>query len=287
MIKTLAYCTFLCQVICAIAQDSSLYESNQIGFINHLLENELYDDAIFLLKSDNKNYSLSADSLYYYIGIAYYSLKQTDSSSMYFKKVDTTSVFYNKSVFYNSFGNIVQKKYDLSYNLLTNFRTNKKEFNEFKNFQLSSIALLSREMITFDSLKNYYSLSYFPLVEHEKNYLEYADRINNFKPRSKFVAGFLSGVIPGLGKVYTGKYGEGAAAFLMVSAMGLVTYENCKKDGLFNYKTIIFGGIFSVYYVGNIWGSVFSVKFRRDEFNNEINHQIMLDLHIPLRRIFE
>lgn len=258
-------------------------------FINHLFENNLQNDVIYLLKNDNNilKHKFCEDSLNYFLAKAYYGLKQTDSASCYYGKVSGKSELYNKSMFYSSFNYIARKEYDSGMSALSSLDLSDNNLIEFNRYQQSSIALLKRDYEAFDSLKNYYSYKYFPLLEHENNMMDHYSRIRNFKKRSPVLAAIFSSVVPGLGKVYVGRYGEGAAAFLMVTAMGLVTYENFSKDGLWNYKTLIFGGVFSVYYVGNIWGSVFSVKFRRDEFNNEINHQIMLDVHIPLRRIFE
>jgi hypothetical protein len=69
--------------------------------------------------------------------------------------------------------------------------------------------------------------------------------------------------------------------------MGLVACENLIKDGIKDPKTIIFGSLFGLFYIGNIWGSVISVKLTRDEFNKEINEQIIFNLRVPLRIIYE
>ena len=86
--------------------------------------------------------------------------------------------------------------------------------------------------------------------------------------------------------MYAGKVGQGIAGLLSTSLFGLQAYEAYRKDGLNSARFIIFGGLFSAFYVANIWGSVFTVKLRRDEFNNAVNKAILVDLHIPLRTIF-
>lgn len=97
----------------------------------------------------------------------------------------------------------------------------------------------------------------------------------------------LSAIVPGLGKIYAGRLGEGVSAFLITTTMGLVAVENYIKDGWKDPKTIIFGSLFSVFYIGNIWGSTLSVKLINDEFNKEVNEQILFNLRVPLRIIFE
>lgn len=289
MTKYLLYGIIILYAINTSAQDSLTEYNDDDKFITHLFENNLHNDVIYLLSGNNDllKHKFCEDSLNYFLGTAYYNLKQTDSASYYYGKVSNKSELFNKSMFYSAFNHTAGKDYEAGMSALNSLDLSDSDLLEFKYYQMSSIALLKRDIEGFDSLKNAYSFKYFPLVEHEKNLMDHYQRITNFKKRSPVLAGLFSSIVPGLGKVYVGRYGEGAAAFLMVTAMGLVTYENYDKDGLWNYKTLIFGSVFSVYYIGNIWGSVFSVKFRRDEFNDEINHQIMLDVHIPLRRIFE
>jgi len=100
------------------------------------------------------------------------------------------------------------------------------------------------------------------------------------------LAAFYSAIIPGSGKIYAGRLGDGLSSFFIVSSLGLITAENWYKAGIKNPKTIFFGSLFSVFYVGNIWGSYFSVQIQNDEFNHEMDHKILFDLHIPLRTIF-
>ena len=61
--------------------------------------------------------------------------------------------------------------------------------------------------------------------------------------------------------------------------------ENYIKDGWKDPKTIIFGSLFGLFYIGNIWGSVLSVHVVNNEINNEINRQILFNKDIPLQRI--
>jgi hypothetical protein len=66
--------------------------------------------------------------------------------------------------------------------------------------------------------------------------------------------------------------------------MGLMTWEAYKKAGLKSARFILTAAFFTVFYVGDIWGSVLSVSVNRIEKNNEINNQILLNLRIPLQK---
>lgn len=97
----------------------------------------------------------------------------------------------------------------------------------------------------------------------------------------------MSAIVPGTGKIYVGKPGEGIASMLATVGFGLITLENYKKLGLNNFKTIFFGSIFAANYVSNIYGSVISVKIIENNYRDGIRNQILFQLHIPLRNFFE
>jgi TM2 domain-containing membrane protein YozV len=96
----------------------------------------------------------------------------------------------------------------------------------------------------------------------------------------------LSAVVPGAGKVYAGQLGQGVAIFLQNTIFALQAYEGYRKDGPRSARFLIYGGLFTVFYIGNVWGSVLSVQIKRQEMYDKINNQIVFDMHIPLRTIF-
>jgi hypothetical protein len=100
------------------------------------------------------------------------------------------------------------------------------------------------------------------------------------------VAGLLSAVVPGAGKVYAGQLGQGVAIFLQNSIFALQAWEGYRKDGPRSARFLIYSGLFTVFYIGNVWGSVLSVQIKRQEMYERINNQILFDMHIPLRTIF-
>jgi hypothetical protein len=74
--------------------------------------------------------------------------------------------------------------------------------------------------------------------------------------KSAFLAGVMSGAVPGSGKVYAGRAGDGLVSFFIVGIMALQSYEGYKKDGLLSVRCITFGLLGSAFYGGNIWGSI-------------------------------
>ena len=113
------------------------------------------------------------------------------------------------------------------------------------------------------------------------------------KKKSPALAGLMSAVIPGTGKIYAGYKGQGLAAMITVGILGVSAAESYfrpfDRSGKKGYKSpefIAFGSLFTIFYVGNLWGSVLSVKLAREHELREINDEILFDMHIPLRRIF-
>jgi len=93
-------------------------------------------------------------------------------------------------------------------------------------------------------------------------------------------------VIPGLGKVYAGNNGQALASFLTVGLMAGITAENYIRLGIEHPQTIFFAGMFSLFYIGNIWGSAVSVQVVKIEKEFENKHNILVGLKLPVSKFF-
>jgi hypothetical protein len=82
--------------------------------------------------------------------------------------------------------------------------------------------------------------------------------------RSPFLAGLLSTVFPGLGRVYTGEYGDAFSSLLLSGIFGFLGYSNF-KDG-YTTRGVIFSSLATFFYGGNIYGSVVSADlYNKDQ----------------------
>ncbi len=114
-------------------------------------------------------------------------------------------------------------------------------------------------------------ISSFP--ENEKKYVKrFYDWKNNPPYKSPLLAGILSTVIPGLGKVYTENYSDGFFAALLTGIFGYLSYTNFKADH--QLRAWIFTGVAAFFYTGNIYGSAASAQIYnakvRLEFETEL-----------------
>ena len=257
-------------------------------FTHYLLENKLYDDATILLNR-NIEYPVffsTLDSLIYLKAWVSYSKKELNKAVLFFDSVSSYSVFYPKSVFFSSLSSSHLGNYNQAKNRLLSFSDTSVLYKELYVFEMAGIALLERDFSSFDKYSKDFSYQNYNLIEYEKELLLIRDNFAKQKKKNKFVAGISSAIIPGMGKIYTGHLGEGIMAFLTVGSFGAVTAENWIKAGATNWKTILFGSLSFIFYMGNIYGSISSVKVYYNEFNQRQDFKILYNIHIPLRSFF-
>jgi tetratricopeptide (TPR) repeat protein len=251
-------------------------------FINYLIKNNEYKEAIYLLKESLKKEN--ADSANFILGWSYYELKELDSSSKYLLKVSRNSDFYQKSYFFAAYNQTYLGNYTFAKRIIDSVGTDSK-IQEIKNLEHAGIALLERDFEEYDKLSQTFSYKNFALSKEERKLDTIYLMMKEFKPKSRGMAVLLSTIIPGAGKMYVGKWGEGMVNFITVGSFAAMAIENYNKDK-FDYKTIILSTLGGLYYLGNIWGAYHSVGFYRTEFYEQVDYQILYHIHIPLRNIF-
>lgn len=74
--------------------------------------------------------------------------------------------------------------------------------------------------------------------------------------KSAGLAGALSAVVPGSGKVYAGRPWDGLSSLFMIGILAWQAYEGYEKDGLVSGRCMAFGLLGSAFYTGNVYGSV-------------------------------
>lgn len=267
------------------SQKTRYTDKQNIDFANYLIKKEYYSDVIYLLKNLNITDSLK-DIKNYYLGLSLYNKKRLLESANYFSKVSLDSKHYQKSHFFASYNLLYEKNEKKAAEILDKISVEEK-YKELKAFEKSGIALLNRNLEEYSELKKEFTYSKYYLLKEEQKFDEFYTEIKNFKQKSPALAGILSAIIPGSGKMYAKKYGGGLSALLTTGIFGLLTYENYKKAGISNFKTLIFGSLFSVFYIGNIYGSVYAVKDYRNDFKQKMEYRILFNMHIPLRNAFK
>ncbi len=272
------------------AQHDSIQPEAQEDFLFFLLRNHQLDDFIFLgdsLLSDDSVSSGYKDTVAFFMGEAFLKLNSDSTAIKYFKKVSEESSFIYSSQFKTAYYETGIKNYNNAYSRIENLNCGEDTIlNELKTLQLAGITLLKKNITSFDSLTS----GFFPfnsVVRSELKEMNIASlQLQNSKRKSPFIAGALSAIIPGLGKFYTGKKGEGIAAFLKVAPLAAIAVENYSKNGWRDPQFLIFTSLFGLFYIGNIWGSALSAQIVYNERINEIDHNIRVSLSMSVEQIF-
>ena len=109
-------------------------------------------------------------------------------------------------------------------------------------------------------------------------YHDYAERGTRLPTRSPLLAGILSTIVPGAGRLYTERLSDAFASLFMVSLTGWQAYDGFQRDGLSSVKGWTLGTISGIFYVGNIYGSVISARV----YNRRVADEFLATLSIEL-----
>ncbi len=269
-----------------ISQNKGQFD-HEISFARHLMGRGHFKEALFVLEDLKPEKNPQKDSLNFLLGRILYGQKDLETSARYLTKVSNESPFFHQSLFFAAYNHAYLNNTNISGELLfsTDFSSDARLIY-MRNFQYSGLALLDRDMESFQKIRKKLNNEFFLTQAEEKNFISYYEQIKNYPQKSPYLAGFMSMLIPGAGKIYAGKTSEGIANFLYTGALLATTYDLYASFGAENPFFIISAIVSGIFYTGNVWGSMVAVKRVQNEFNYEIDQRILLDMHIPLRKLF-
>jgi len=285
-IKNLIKALFLLLVSRSQAQQFS----KEVEFLNHLEEINQYKEAVYYVDQIFPIYQRTTqlDSLHFLKARYYYLQKDIHASIRSFGNVSMQSKnLWEISRIYMAFQSSYDQHVEESDHLWNTTGFVSPVRKELKVFEMASNSLLRRDFAGFDSLSNSFTYNYYELADYERDMQKLAETLKSKKKKSPFVAGLLSALVPGGGRFYQGKIGQGSVGLLSTALFGLQAYEAFRKDGVGSARFVIFGGIFSAFYVANIWGSVVSVRVNEVRFNHDVNETILINMHLPIRLLFD
>jgi hypothetical protein len=225
------------------------------------------------------------DSILHQLIDIYFNEKNIDSSISFYSQLNKLDL---KDEFQLSFCLIYNKQNEAAKRTLSKIDNSNGIAADLKTYFFASIFLLEREYKEYDScinkIQNKESYLINTPIQNLNHDLVRAKKIKN---KSPLVAGTLSAVLPGLGKVYSHKYFEGLSGFLQNLVLGAMAYENYQMNGSNSARFYTFGSIFGLFYIGNIWGSSLAAARFDLIMNNNINDEIIKNMHLALRNYFK
>jgi hypothetical protein len=99
------------------------------------------------------------------------------------------------------------------------------------------------------------------------------------KYKKPWLAGTFSAIVPGSGKIYSKRTQDGIYSFALVGLMAWQAYTGFHDKGTESVKGWIYAAAGTVFYIGNIHGSVVSAKL----FNQKINHELVHHIGIAFQ----
>lgn len=271
----------------AYSQESFL---SDYGFIKHLESISAFDEASIYLQSMKAHYSSQGeqDTISFYQGKFNYFKKNRLKSIIHFGDVGKSNLeYWNSSRFYSAIQFAYLSNYEAGITELSLTESLSPQGNELLQLESAGFSLLTRNYVLFNKLADSFSDDFFQLKEHQEELVKIAGNLSSHKTKSPFLAGLFSTIVPGAGKYYVGQFGQGTMALMTNTIFALQAYEGYRKSGPKSPNFVIFGSIFAIFYVANIWGSVVAVRVEEKNFYNTQDEMVVLHMHIPLRLLFK
>lgn len=109
-------------------------------------------------------------------------------------------------------------------------------------------------------------------------YHDYAEKGARLSTRSPLLAGTLSTIVPGAGRLYTGRLGDALTSLFTVGFTGWQAYDGFRRDGISSVKGWTLGTLCGIFYVGNIYGSVISARV----YNRHVTDEFLATLSVEI-----
>jgi phage-related protein len=271
------------------AQQDSAMQKFSISFTEYLLKEQLYNDAGLYLQL----HPSSSTAYYYAVEKLKFQSQKFNDEKINYEKGLSEAPYQNQYLLYAKLNQLHQAFEYMPENISAFFNENKKQesiwniasinhsADSLKWKKVFAIQQLTKNLMIHDtaSFKNGYE-NFKTNYPHQFNYsletmMNNYNDLQNIKNKNVLKAGLLSAVIPGAGKMYYGNWGQGFAALFTTALIAAEAYSGFKKKGVKSIHGWAYTGLFSVFYVGNIWGTVIGLKVKQRKAYENINHNLL------------
>lgn len=256
MIKLLLFVILIIPVI--KPQDFHSPESRKL-FADFLFCSQDYLRAV--LEYEEYLKYLENDTVSFKVALGYSFIKNFQEAAKRFSDISTNSKFYYPSRLEYLKTNLLSEYYER----LTKFSADSNRISELK---LINIAYLfsDSELLVKDKLL-------YPFYNEKSEVEQFYEFKINPPYKSPLVAGILSAVIPGLGKIYSNQLSDGLTSLILNGLFAFLSYNSFKHAH--NFRGWIFAGTGAFFYAGNIYGSVAAAKIYNSKLNFEYKEQVL------------
>ncbi|GAB4209030.1 MAG: hypothetical protein Fur0023_21030 [Bacteroidia bacterium] len=259
--------------------------SKEYTFVLKLINENKLHNTLHLLKLPNH---FSADTLNYLKGLCYYYLKKPDSAALFLQFVKQSELA-TKANILNSINLSYLNKHQEAIDVIKGINHSNTDVFYTQNILLTGNYLILKNYPTVDSLLNIMdTLKHYKYSGIISDLKTLRNKQIQFKRKSPFVAGILSTLVPGLGKLYTGRKGEAMSMFIANIVLAGFTFESYyRTKNITSPQVITFGTLFTFFYSGNIIGSIHSAKKQNINKQKQIKNEILANMHLAASNVVE
>ncbi|MBK7378354.1 MAG: hypothetical protein IPJ03_05020 [Ignavibacteriales bacterium] len=219
-------------------------------------------------KLDGENMN---DTVAYKIALSYSIIQDFDKAKESLNLINKRSIFYAESILESmKIQFLLNEKFNIENNesVTTTFKDEKIHPAFLKLWFTTKLRYPFTSVI--DSEENFLAVFEEPLKNKAKElfYLRYNPNYKN-----PVTAGILSAIIPGAGKLYVDEIGDGIMALFTTGIFAFLSYDNFRADH--NFRGWLFAGISSLFYAGNIYGSVAAAQI----YNSRVDYEFGVKLN--------
>jgi tetratricopeptide (TPR) repeat protein len=96
--------------------------------------------------------------------------------------------------------------------------------------------------------------------------------------KHSIIAGFLSAILPGTGKMYCKLYSDGFFSLALIGGTGWLAYDGFHRGGINSVKGWFLGTLSGIFYLGNIYGSAVAAQNYNRRIENELLAKISFEV---------
>lgn len=208
------------------------------------------------------------DTLRFKVGLCYSYIGKYDYAINNFSSVNNSSLYYDDSKLEILKTNFLMNNFTGLRNYYRNTFLTKVEQYKNEGKKLFSFSYL----FTDEALpKEDEFLSPFEINEREQ-LTSFYNWKNDPPYKSGAVAGVMSAIIPGSGKMYVGEVSDGIVALLVTGVLAFLAYDNFRAGH--NTRAWIFSGLAALFYGGNVYGSVAAAQVHNAKIKFEYEEKV-------------
>ena len=113
-----------------------------------------------------------------------------------------------------------------------------------------------------------------------KTFEKLATSGQKIRRKNPITAAALSAIVPGLGRLYVGRPGDGLYSFVFIGISGFSAYRGFARQGLHSGRGWVLGGLTAALYLGNVYGSYLSAKIVNQKREHDFRTQVVLQLDL-------